>query len=337
MIKPGIFLKNRLVVPPMASQTADEDGYVTKATLDHYDRLTESRAGLVFVEYSYVDRQGRSEPNQLGIDHGDKIDGLTTLAEVIKSRGATAAMQITHAGGKTKKEYSGRLVGAGNLPVPTIRGDLGAPIPLPLSDVKAFQRSFVEAAKRAFLAGFDMVEIHCAHGYGINQWLSPLTNNRTDAYGGNLENRMRMLLDIVRMIRTEIPDLPLAVRVPGQDFLPGGLSQNDMVAIVRRLEELEISLINVSSGLGGWQRPKERTGQGYLFDEASYIHEHIGVPVIGVGGVTEPTFIDETLGQDRMNLIAVGREILKGPGEFGERFYESDVAGLPALPIEQLE
>ncbi|MGE0171255.1 MAG: NADH:flavin oxidoreductase [Oligoflexales bacterium] len=313
-------LKNRLVVPPMASGTADERGYVTTKTLQHYENLTLAGAGLMFVEYSHVDPSGKSEPNQLGIDEDGKIPGLAAIAEKIKGSGAIAGMQITHAGGKTQKQYSGIMWGAGDIAVPTVRGNMEPPTPLPYERIKSFQRYFVDAAIRAYRAGFDILELHCAHGYGINQWLSPLTNNRSDEYGGSLENRTRMLFEIVSAIRQEVPDLALAARVPGQDFLPGGLTNDEMVEVVRQLEKMGLVLIDVSSGLGGWQRPRDRDGQGYLFPEATYIRERIGIPVIGVGGVNDPEFIDKTLEQDRVSLVAVGREILKDPGLWASRF-----------------
>jgi len=168
-------------------------------------------------------------------------------------------------------------------------------------------------------AGFDLVEFHSAHGYGLNQWLSPITNQRIDSYGTDLHGRMRLLIEIVEAVRIRHPQLLLSVRLPGQDFLPGGLKIGDTVAIAQRLESLGVDILHISSGIGGWRRPAVRIGEGYLVQEAEQIQRAVKIPVIGVGGIQTGTYINQSLNEEKFQLAAVGRAILKDPaGWFNE-------------------
>jgi NADPH2 dehydrogenase len=307
----GKQLENRIVVPPMASETADCLGRVTQATLDHYARLTQSRAGLVMVEYTYVHRSGRSEPHQLGIDCDGHIEGLREIAKIIRASGQLAGIQLTHSGGKTSRDLTdGRLMGPSRVAVPVKDREMAVPDPMSEEDIQLWKASFIEGAHRAVLAGFDLVEIHAAHGYGINQWLSPITNLRTDEYGGSVEKGRRLLLEIVGQLRFLYPDLLLAVRMPGQDFLPGGLSTDDGVALAKRLQCCGLDIIDVSSGIGGWRRPGHRSGQGYLVAEAARIQSE--------GGIEEGEYVDSLVSRGDISLAAVGRAILKDPRVWGE-------------------
>jgi NADPH2 dehydrogenase len=154
-----------------------------------------------------------------------------------------------------------------------------------------WKTTFLEAIRRAKTAGFDLVEFHAAHGYGLNQWLSPITNQRTDAYGGSLENNTRLLFEIIEDAKRIFPELLFAVRMPGQDFLEGGLQPSDSIWIARELEKRGLDIIDVSSGIGGWRRPRDRTGEGYLVAEAAILQSAVSIPVIGVGGIETGDFI----------------------------------------------
>ncbi|MGZ3698913.1 MAG: oxidoreductase [Bdellovibrionota bacterium] len=307
-------LQNRVVLPPMASQTGSADGYVTEETLAHYARLVESGVGLAFVEYTYVSDSGRSEDRQLGISADAHTVGLARIARILHDAGAVAGLQITHALGKSSVDLTGGvLLGPSRVPVPVKDETLAAPTPMTLAQIRRLKVDFVAAARRARTAGFDLIELHCAHGYGLNQWLSPLTNKRTDAYGGSLSARARLLLEIVREIRAAVPELLIAARIPGQDFLEGGLTRQDMTEVAQWLRDAGVDLLDVSSGLGGWRRPKERRGEGYLVDEASWIQSSVDFPVIGVGGIETPQYIERALCRGDVSLTAVGRAILKDP------------------------
>jgi len=312
--KNGITSANRIVVPPMASQTANASGFVTQKTLEHYKNLSQSGAGIVFVEYSFIHQSGKGEANQLGADSDVKIPGLRELAKTIKSHGALAGFQIVHAGGKTSSEITGQpLLGASAKSVPVKGWEPKVPLEIPLDKTESYISWYIEAAKRIGESGFDIVELHAAHGYGLNQWLSPITNHREDKFGGSLENRANLLIEIIRGIRIQNRKLLISVRIPAQDHMPGGLQIEDMQRVVRLLQQNEVDIINVSSGIGGWRRPEGRTGEGYLVRDASQIKLATSLPVIGVGGIENGKTIDEMLREGQLDFAAVGRAILKDP------------------------
>lgn len=307
-------LKNRVVVPPMASSKADQHGFVTPDTLQHYSHLAKSNASLLMVEYTYVHKSGKSEPNQLGIDSDDHIAGLTKLADSIRSTGALSAIQLTHSGAKTtRSQTGGPLISPSGVRVPVKGQQLELPDKAGSHEIDLIKQEFFAAAKRATKAGFQIIELHAAHGYGINQWLSPLTNQRNDTYGGSNRNRARLLLETIELIRTDIPNAVLSVRIPGLDHFPDGLTHEDSIQIAKMLESAGVSIINVSSGIGGWRRPRARFGEGYLVDDAQIIAQQVNVPVIGVGGIKTAKYINESLLQKRFALAAVGRSILNHP------------------------
>ncbi len=316
-------LRNRVVVPPMASQTASPGGFVTDETLKHYKRLTESQAGLVIAEYSFVHTSGKSEESQLGISSEAHVQGLAKLAKVIHQAGALAGIQLSHGGGKSDSSLTqGPLMGPSAVAVPVKDRVLETPRAMISEDIELWQKAFVEAAGRAFQAGFDLVELHSAHGYGLNQWLSPLTNQRLDPYGFHLQGRLRLLKEIIAQIQLKYPPLLLSVRLPGQDFLEGGLRVEEMIRVAQELEKQGVHLIHVSSGIGGWRRPSTRQGEGYLVDEAAQIQKQISVPVIGVGGIESGEYIDAKIQAGDISLAAVGRAILKDPAAWFEKVLE---------------
>jgi len=308
---------NRIVVPAMASQTATELGFASEATFEHYKRLGQSRAGIIFVEYTTVSRSGRSEEFQLSADNDDKIEGLGKIATILKAAGALSVLQLTHALGKSSKSLTGGILyGASDVPVPVKDREMETPQKLSLAEIKEIQEDFLKAVGRAVAAGFDGVELHSAHGYGLNQMLSPITNKRTDNYGGSFENRSRMLLEIVNQIKSTFPELIVSVRIPGQDYLPDGLAPFEMIKLAQSLETSGVDIINVSSGLGGWRRIGTRTDEGYLVEDASRIQARVKSPVIGVGGIESAGYIEKGLNEKLFSLAAVGRAILKDPQLF---------------------
>jgi NADPH2 dehydrogenase len=318
-LRNNIILSNRVVVPPMASETADSNGYATDKTISHYSRLSECGAGLIFVEYSFIHLSGRSEANQLGINHDDQINNLCLITEEIHKSGAIAGIQLTHSGGKTERCFTdGSLHSPSGIIVPVKDKNLERPKQMSLSDIKNLREWFLKAVERAVKANFDMVELHAAHGYGLNQWISPLTNKRSDQYGGNLQKNSQLLVEIVSEIRSLYPNLLLSVRMPGQDFIEGGLTISDCIFIAKLLQETGVDIINISSGIGGWKRPRTRLGEGYLIEEASMIQGQVSIPVIGVGGIETGTYIDNLLNNQKVSLTAVGRAILKDPSAWSK-------------------
>lgn len=317
VFKNGMISKNRVVVPPMASGTANLQGLVTSETKDHYEKLSQAQAGILFVEYTYIHESGRSEPNQLGISCDDQIHGHAKLVSVIKKLDGLAGIQLVHAGGKSSSTLTGgKLLGASNIAIPTKDNNLESPIEMTLKDIEFYQNWYLEAALRADKAGYDIIELHAAHGYGLNQWLSPLTNQRVDEYGGSLINRGKMLFEIFENIRAALPHKILAVRIPGEDHFLDGLTQNDMFFVAQKLQDLGADFLDVSSGIGGWRRPLDRKGEGYLLPEAAAIQKRLEIPVIGVGGIESGSFIDESISTHHVGFTAVGRKILKDPKLF---------------------
>lgn len=315
----GLIFKNRLVVPPMASQTADENGLATEKTFSHYHNLAQSGAGLVMVEYSHVNLAGRSETNQLGAYDDACLPGLTQIASTLHNAGVKTGLQITHCGGKDSAGISCDIMGPSGITVPAYDRVLPTPRAMTLDDINQWQQDFVAAAIRADKAGFDLVEIHCAHGYGINQWLSPLTNQREDEYGGKLENRARILIEIVAQIKQVAPRLAVMTRIPGQDGYPGGLTHADMAQVSQWLVAAGVEILNVSSGIGGWNRPKDKRGEGFLVEDAAPLTGTTTAAVIGVGGIESVDYIETILATSQVDLVAVGRAILAGPAEFAHK------------------
>jgi NADPH2 dehydrogenase len=273
----------------------------------------------LIVEYSYVHPSGRSEEFQLGAWNDGQISGLAALARVIKDAGALAGIQLSHGGGKSNAELThGGLMGPSGIAVPVKEETLAAPRAMSHEDIRDWHRSFTLAADRAVAAGFDLIELHSAHGYGLNQFLSAITNQRRDAYGGRLSSRARLLREIIATIRERHPSRLLSVRMPGQDFVDGGLTIDDTVQLASWLEAWGVDIIHVSSGIGGWRRPTSRAGEGYLVEEAALIQSRVSVPVIGVGGIATGTYVDRTLAEGRVALAAVGRAILANPRGWAE-------------------
>ncbi|CAE6948619.1 NADH:flavin oxidoreductase / NADH oxidase family [Vibrio sp. B1FLJ16] len=317
-------LKNRIVVPPMASQTADTNGLATENTINHYQNLSRSGAGLVMVEYSFVHPTGRSETNQLGAHSDNCIPGMTAIANVIHNAGSKAGFQLTHCGGKAQLDVCPDLMAPSGITVPAYDRTLPEPKAMSLQDMELWAESFVKAAVRVDKAGFDFVELHCAHGYGLNQVLSPITNQRGDHYGGSLVNRTRLIVEIVTEIKSKTA-LGIMVRIPGQDLYPEGLTQQDMLKVCQLLIEAGVDIIDVSSGIGGWNRPKDRRGEGYLVSESEYLKKaDLSVPIIGVGGIESIEYIEQSLEQQRFDLAAIGRAILKDPSNFAENIMCSE-------------
>jgi NADPH2 dehydrogenase len=309
-------IKNRIVVPPMASQTALGDGKASVSTIAHYRRLASSGAGLVMVEYSFVHKNGKSEDNQLGADSDDQISGLSRIASIIRESGGVPALQLVHAGAKSSTDLTGGpLISPSNISVPVKGERLETPRAANSKQIKEFRDSFVSSVGRARKSGFNIIEIHAAHGYGLNQWLSPLTNKRCDLYGGSVLKRARLLFEIITEIKERFPDIILSVRLPGQDHMAGGLTQEDSLLICRELEIIAggIDIINISSGIGGWRRPRNVEGEGYLVSDAGFIQRSIKIPVIGVGGIKTKEYINSQLALNSFSLAAIGRGILENP------------------------
>lgn len=309
----GLTLDNRIVVPPMASESATADGFATEATFAHYEKLARG-IGLVIVEHTYVMRGGNRSANQLGIFDDRHVEGLAELVRRVHARGARIAIQITHAGAAARRDVTGmRPIGPSEVPLPG-REDEETPAAMTRGDIEALVEAFAVAAERAREAGFDAVELHGAHGYLLNQFLSPLTNKRTDEYGGDLDGRLRLPLEVVRAVRGRLgPDAVLMYRLGADDGIPGGLTIEDGKYAARRLVEAGVDILDISGGLAGSGRDREKR-QGYFAPLSSAIKRVVDVPVIVTGGITDPEVADEIVRDGKADLVGVGRALLKDPG-----------------------
>ena len=304
----SLVLPNRLVMPPMVTGLADEKGGVTNELTEHY-RHRAPGVGLVIVEASSVESSTRG--HLLGVDSDDVIPGLQRLTSTIQERGSRIAIQLHYTGISTQPDTAQRSI-AGPSPVSLPNSDM-VMRELSVQEIEEIIVAFGQAAIRAKLAGFDAIEIHGAHGHFLHKFASPLTNKRTDRYGGNLRNRMRLPLEIVTEVRNQVgADFPILYRIGADDMTPDGLTIQDGRRIAVALVEAGVNAIDVSGGLIGGEHPTLK-GQGYFIPMAEEIKRAVKVPVIGVGGITEPAYADRVIRESRVDMVAVGRAILDDP------------------------
>jgi len=303
-------LKNRIVMPPMANGLADTEGRVTGPLIAHYTRRAPG-VGLVIVEHSFLILEGKASANQLGIHNDSMISGLTKLAESIRAMGTPVCIQVNHSGREGSRAVSGLEPVAPSV----VPSDSSGVIPRELKrhEIQHLVELFGEAARRARKAGFDAVEVHGAHGYLLNQFTSPLTNRRTDEYGGSFEGRIRFPLEIVKEVRRAVGSNFLVLyRLGASDGEGRGVTIGEMQTFAQRLVRAGVDIVDVSGGLIG-DAPDGMTGQGYFLPLAEKIRQAVKAPVIGVGGITDPAFADQAIRQGRVDLVAVGRALLADP------------------------
>lgn len=300
----GLEFRNRIVLPPMQTRLATSDGEVTDGLKDHYFERA-GGVGLIIVEHSYVTPEGKYAKNQLGIHKDELVSGLSELADTIHEEGAVTVIQLNHAGA----HVDDREVGSQPVSPSGVEGSRR----LEKSEIRRIRREFVEAAGRAVEAGFDGVEVHGAHGFLLNQFYSPLTNERDDEYGGSFENRVRFPLEVVEGVREKIGDNLLFYRLGSDDLDPEGTQIEDSQKFAEKLVDEGVDVIDVSGGVCG-SRPKELVGkQGFFIPQGEKIKNVVDVPVIGVGGITYPEFARKVIREGRVDLVAVGRAQLADP------------------------
>ena len=302
-----LVLKNRIVMPPMCTYSSDGEGMVKNFHMVHYGSRAIGGVGFIILEATAVVPNGRISSRDLGIWSDDHVPRLKSLVAQSKSSGAKMAIQLAHAGRKctSSDEY---IVA----PSP-IRFDESHRLPseLNVDEIKELVVSFTEAARRADEAGFDAIEIHAAHGYLIHEFLSPITNKRGDEYGGSLENRTRFLKEILTSIKEVWPEeKPILVRVSADDYAEGGIDVVEMVKIINEVKE-NIDMVHVSTG--GLISVKFDVYPGYQVDHSQIIRSGCNIPTIAVGLIKEYDHIEEILYNDRADLVALGRPLLRDP------------------------
>ena len=318
----SVTFPNRIGVSPMC-QYSSEDGFATDWHLVHLGARAQGGAGLVTMEASAVTPEGRISSGDLGIWKDDHIPALQRIARFIHSQGARAGIQLAHAGRKasmTPPFHGERLLtaaeGAWTPVAPSaiaFSPTYALPKALDPSEIASITAAFAEAAGRALTAGFDLVEIHAAHGYLLHEFLSPLSNQRTDAYGGSFENRARLLLEVTDAVRSTWPaHLPLSVRISATDWAEGGWTIDDSVALARLLRDREVDIIDVSSG-GNVARVQIPVAPGYQVPFAARIRAEAAIPTAAVGMITEPTQANSIIEGGQADMVFLAREMLRDP------------------------
>lgn len=319
----SINFRNRIGVSPMCEYSAD-DGMMNDWHLVHLGSRAVGGAGLVIMEATAVSPEGRITPGDAGIWAEKHIEPVARINRFIKQHGAVSGMQIAHAGRKASaaRPWDGGAHIADNdggwpivAPSAIAFGDDLTKVPRAMTegDIQKVQNDFVAAAKRAIAGGVEFLELHSAHGYLMHEFLSPLTNKRTDKYGGSLENRCRFLLETVRAVRAVWPEnFPLAVRLSVIDWMPDGWGIEDSIALVARLKAEGVDLIDCSSG-GTVPHAKIHVGSGYQVPFAERIRREINILTAAVGQITEPTHADEIVRNGRADIVLLARQFLRDP------------------------
>lgn len=300
----GFTLKCRIVMPPMNTELATRAGAVTDRLIGHYVKRSKA-LGLLMVEHSYVSLQGKLSERQLGIHDDSLIPGLEKLVQSIHASGTLIVAQINHAGARAAEE----ITRAPRVAPSAVEGVHE----LQVKEIEDLTRTFATAAERAIKAGFDGVEVHGAHGFLLNQFFCPLTNRRSDKYGGSLDNRMKFPLEVVENVKERVGEKLLMYRVGADDLDPAGTKIEDSKRFALKLQDAGVDIIDVSGGLCGSRPEKLQAIQGYFVSQAHQIKKVVNVPVVGVGGIKEPEYADRLIQDGIVDLVAVGRELLKNP------------------------
>jgi 2,4-dienoyl-CoA reductase-like NADH-dependent reductase (Old Yellow Enzyme family) len=318
----GLTLPNRIAVSPMCQYQATE-GLANDWHLVHLGGLAQGGSGLVFTEAAAVLPEGRISPEDLGIWNMAQAEALARTVHFIKAQGAVPGIQLAHAGRKASTFAPWR--GSGSVPASAggwtpmapsaLPFDAGWAVPMALDEegIIGVIDAFMDAARRAVAAGFRVIEVHAAHGYLLHQFLSPLSNQRTDAYGGSFENRTRLVREVVGALRSILSEeLPLFVRISATDWVEGGWNLAESVALAKELVALGVDLVDCSSG-GLSPHQKIPLGPGYQVPFAARIRAEAGLPTGAVGLITEPQQAEQILAEGSADLVLLARELLRDP------------------------
>ena len=315
-------LKNRVVVSPMCMYSS-KNGFANDFHLAHLGSFALGGAGLILTEASAVSPEGRITPDDLGLWNDDHIPALGKIVDLAHAQHALIGTQLAHAGRKASTHAPWRGHGAvspeqGGWQVVSpdahaYSGSYSTPRAMTGDDIQKVIADFVAATRRAVMAGFDVVEVHAAHGYLLHQFLSPLSNSRIDEYGGSFENRVRLTLEVSRAVRDAFPShLPVLVRVSASDWAAGGWTPDETVQLARLLMEIGIDVLDVSSG-GLTADQKIEVGPGYQLPFAERVKRETGMVTMAVGMITNPQQAETLLEREQADLVALARELLRDP------------------------
>ncbi len=305
-------IRNRIVMPPMCMYSTDATGMAQSWHALHYETRALGGAGLIIVEATAVQSCGRITDRDLGIWSGEHIGGLSEIVKRIKHHGAAAGIQLAHAGRKCTVK-SERIIAPSSLVFDAKDPAYSNPAEMTREDIKGIIHDFREGARRAREAGFDFIEVHGAHGYLLNEFLTPVVNKRTDDYGGTPENRARLVKEVIQAVRQEwSPENPLALRVSAKDYVDGGNEPEDLAVLIDLVKETGIDMVHVSSG-GVVPDAVIEAFPGFQIPAAALIKEKTGLPVIAGGLISAPRQADEIIRNQRADMVFLGRELLRNP------------------------
>ena len=310
-----IQLKNRIVMPALASFLIEDDGTITDATIEHYRRRAGGGSAMIIMEAHAVSPDGVVSAHQARIYDDRFIGGLSKVAAVMKSEGSVPAIQIHHSGRQTSiKVIKRKPLAPSPIPCPTIRGEVE---PLTTDGIREIVQKFGDAAERAKQAGFELIEIHGAHGYLINQFLSKVSNIREDEYGGDTVGRSRFAIEIIEEIRKRIgPEFPLSFKISAQEFVPGGLTVTESIQILKLLVKAGVDVIQVSAGndmTPEWICQPMFMKKACLAKSAAQVKKALNIPVMAVGRINDPMVANEVLSKGQADLVCIGRGLLADP------------------------
>jgi 2,4-dienoyl-CoA reductase-like NADH-dependent reductase (Old Yellow Enzyme family) len=315
----GMKLPNRFVRSATWEGMATAEGACTPALIETMARLAEGRAGLIISGHAYVSPEGQAGPRQLGIYRDELIAGLRQMTETVHALEGRIVAQLAHAGYFAKP----RLTGQAPWAVSPVEGFSKSPRQVLASeDIERVSEAFGQAARRARESGFDGVQIHAAHGYLLSQFLSPLFNRRADAYGGPIENRIRMLIEVVRKVRNSVgPDYPILMKMNSLDYLEGGLSLEDALTAGALLEKEGLDALEISGGtfLSGELSPS-RTGikgekkEAYFQEAARAFKQRMNLPIILVGGIRSYPVAERLVTEGYADYVSLSRPLIREPG-----------------------
>jgi 2,4-dienoyl-CoA reductase-like NADH-dependent reductase (Old Yellow Enzyme family)/thioredoxin reductase len=310
-------IKNRVVMPPMVRNYADENGLVTPKYVAHIDRVARGGVGMMILEASFIRQDGKGFVHELGLHTDDVIPGIRQLVDAAHSHSAVIGPQLYHAGRQTSSKVTGmQPVAPYPLPDPTINE---LPRPLSMEEIREIVDAYAQAARRAKEAGCDFVEIHGAHGHLITQFLSPYSNLRTDAYGGSEEGRMRFPSEVYQAVRKAVgPEFPVTMRISANEMVMNGLTLEDSAKIAKELEKLGVDAIDVSSGNyasfnQGYMITPMSMPDGLQVPFAEWIKSSVKIPVIAVGKIRSPAMADDVIRTGKADFVAIGRSLLADP------------------------
>jgi 2,4-dienoyl-CoA reductase-like NADH-dependent reductase (Old Yellow Enzyme family) len=318
----GVNFPNRIAVSPMC-QYSSENGFANDWHFVHLVSRAVGGAGLIMTEAAAIEPQGRITPQDLGIWQDAHMEMLAKIVESLHDHGAVAGIQLAHAGRKAShtlpwdgggelSESEGGWTPIAPSPIP-FKAESPTPKALTIEEIKELIASFVNATKRSLEAGFNLIEVHAAHGYLLHEFLSPLSNHRTDEYGGSFENRIRFLSEVVQAVRNVLPDqTPLWVRISTIDWINDGWDIEQSIALAKILKSLGVDLIDSSSG-GIVPGEKILVGAGYQTSFSDRLRREAKIATGAVGMITEPVQADHIIRTGQADMVLIGREMLRDP------------------------